>query len=100
MLVKIFIKRRFKKGKVKEISALLRDFRSGAMTQAGYISGETLVSYDDPQNVMVIGTWQDMESWLAWKNNQRRIDFETMLDMYQDGPTHYESYVLGIPPQP
>ena len=32
MLVKIFIKRRFKKGKVKEISALLRDFRSGAMT--------------------------------------------------------------------
>ena len=100
MLVKIFIKRRFKKGKVKEISALLRDFRSGAMTQAGYISGETLVSYDDPQNVMVIGTWQDMESWEAWRSNQRRIDFETMLEVYQEVPTQYEAYVLGIPPQP
>lgn len=100
MLVKIFIKRRFKKDKVKEINALLRDFRSGAMTQAGYISGETLVSNDDPQNVLVIGTWQDMESWLAWKANQRRIDFETMLAMYQEGTTQYEAYVLGIPPQP
>ena len=49
MLVKIFIKRRFKKGKVKEINALLRDFRSGAMTQSGYVSGETLVSCDDPR---------------------------------------------------
>lgn len=100
MLVKIFIKRRFKKGKVKEINALLRDFRSGAMAQPGYVSGETLVSYEDPQNVMVIGTWQNMESWLSWKNNQRRKDFETMLEVYQEGPTIYESYVLGIPPQP
>ena len=86
MLVKIFIKRRFKKGKVKEINALLRDFRSGAMTQSGYVSGETLVSYDDSQNVLVIGTWQNMESWLAWKGNQRRKDFETMLEVYQEGP--------------
>ena len=100
MLVKIFIKRRFKKGKVKEINALLRDFRSGAMTQSGYVSGETLVSCDDPQDVLVIGTWQNMESWLAWKDNQRRRDFEAMLEMYQEGPTQYESYVLGIPPQP
>ena len=100
MLVKIFIKRRFKKGKVKEINALLRDFRSGAMTQPGYVSGETLVAHDDPQNVLVIGTWQNMESWLAWKDNQRRKDFETMLEVYQEGPTVYESYVLGIPPQP
>jgi len=100
MLVKIFIKRRFKTGKVKEINALLRDFRSGAMTQAGYVSGETLVSQEDPQNVLVIGTWQNMESWLAWKGNPRRQEFETMLEMYQEGPTQYEAYVLGVPPQP
>ena len=100
MLVKIFIKRRFKKGKVKEINALLRDFRTGAMSRPGYVSGETLVSHDDPQDVLVIGTWQDMESWQAWKDNPRRKEFETMLAMYQEGPTVYESYVLGIPPQP
>lgn len=97
MLVKIFIKRRFKKGKVQEIRALLKEFRSGAMNQPGYISGETLVSYDDPQDVLVIGTWASMESWEAWKRNKIRIDFEKMLEMYQEGPTSYENYVLGAP---
>ena len=95
MLVKIFIKRRFKTGKVKEISALLRDFRSGAMTQAGYVSGETLVSYDDPQNMLVISTWQDMESWQAWKENPKRKEFEAMLELYQESPTSYEAFMLG-----
>jgi heme-degrading monooxygenase HmoA len=99
MLVKILIKRRFKKGKVKEISAILRDFRSGAMDRPGYVSGETLVSYEDPQNVLVIGTWQDMESWLAWKENPKRKEFESMLEIYQEGTTTYEAYMLGAPPQ-
>lgn len=99
MLVKILIKRRFKKGKVKEISAILRDFRSGAMDRPGYVSGETLVSYEDPQNVLVIGTWQDMESWLAWKENPKRKEFESMLEIYQEDTTTYEAYMLGAPPQ-
>lgn len=99
MLVKIFIKRHFKKGKVKEISTILRDFRAGAMDKPGYVSGETLVSYDDPQNVLVIGTWQDMESWLSWKENPKRKEFEAMLEIYQEGPTSYEAFMLGVPPQ-
>ncbi len=37
---------------------------------------------------------------VAWRGNQRRIDFETMLAMYQEDPTQYEAYVLGVPPQP
>jgi quinol monooxygenase YgiN len=97
MLVKIFIKRRFKKGYVNEIRALLRDFRSGAMNRPGYISGETLVSHDDPQNVLVIGTWQDMESWMAWKNKDARKKFESQLALFQEGATTYEAYVLGAP---
>ncbi len=99
MLVKILIKRRFQKGKVKEINAILRDFRAGAMDRPGYVSGETLVSFDDPQNVLVIGTWQDMESWLAWKEDPKRIAFESMLELYQEGPTQYEAFMLGVPPQ-
>ena len=43
MPAKILIKRQFKDGSIREVSALLNEFRSGAMNQPGYISGETLV---------------------------------------------------------
>jgi quinol monooxygenase YgiN len=95
MNAKILIKRRFKKGKQKEIIALLRELRSGALHQSGYISGETLTSSDDPQVLMVIGTWQDMESWNNWKRNNTRQTLEQMLEIYQEESTEYQEYTLG-----
>jgi len=95
VLVKIFIKRYFKEGKTKEINALLTKFRAGAMNRPGYVSGETLLDPEDPNKVLVIGTWQDMESWINWKESSARKKFEAMLEIYQHGPTEYEAYLLG-----
>ena len=95
MNAKILIKRKFKKGKQKEIIALLRELRSGALHQPGYISGETLTSNEDPQTMMVIGTWQNMESWNNWKRNSTRQTLEQMLETYQEASTEYEEYTLG-----
>ena len=95
MNAKILIKRRFKKGKQKEIVALLRELRSGALHQPGYISGETLTSSDDPHVLMVIGTWHDMESWYKWKQNSTRQTLEQMLEIYQEKSTEYQEYTLG-----
>jgi len=97
MSAKILIKRRFKEGSLKEVAALLNEFRSGAMGQAGYISGETLVKEGDPHSLLVIGTWQKMRNWKAWKENPRRKKFEKMMEIYQEGPTEYEEYHLGLP---
>lgn len=41
MLAKIIIKRRFRQGATDEILALLHDLRFAAMSQPGYVSGET-----------------------------------------------------------
>ncbi len=95
MNAKILIKRRFKKGKQKEIIALLRELRGGALHQSGYISGETLTSSEDPQVLMVIGTWQDMESWYNWKQNNTRQTLEKMMETYQEESTEYQEYTLG-----
>jgi len=95
MTAKILIKRRFKTGKQKEIIALLRELRSGALNQPGYISGQTLTSNEDPQTMMVIGTWQDMESWNNWKRNNTRQTLEQMLETYQEDSTEYQEYKLG-----
>jgi heme-degrading monooxygenase HmoA len=96
MVAKILIRRRFKMGKKKEIFALLKKFRTEALSQPGYISGETLLEHSDSQHMLVIGTWENMESWHSWKENSKRKEFEAMLEIYQEGPTEYEEYLLGV----
>ena len=44
---------------------------------------------------MVIGTWQNIENWHNWRENDIRKTLEKMLETYQDGPTEYEEYILG-----
>jgi heme-degrading monooxygenase HmoA len=95
MQAKILIKRKFNKGKKNEIIALLREIRAMAMQQPGYISGETLSSTDQPQTLMVIGSWQDLESWQNWQENNTRKTLEQMLSTYQEGETEYQEFVLG-----
>jgi heme-degrading monooxygenase HmoA len=65
------------------------------MDRPGYISGETLISHDDPQKMLVISTWQSIEAWNSWKNSDARKTSEAMLEMYQEGLTEFEVYTLG-----
>ena len=95
MQAKIIIKRTFVENKETEIIALLRELRSGALHQPGYVSGETLTSTSDPQTMVVISTWQDLESWHKWKENDTRKTLERMLETYQEGSTDYQECVLG-----
>lgn len=100
MIAKIIIKRRFKPGKTRQIIALLNELRSRAMTQPGYISGETLMKRGYPHNMIIIATWQSMEDWQNWKDNDDRKKYETMLEFYQERPTEYEEFLLGTPLSP
>jgi len=95
MQAKILIRRKFVKGKKREIIALLKELRSRALQQSGYISGETLSAVDQPQTLMVIGSWQDMETWHNWKENDTRKTLEQMLTTYQEGSTEYQEFTLG-----
>jgi heme-degrading monooxygenase HmoA len=98
MAAKVIIKRRFKEGKAKEVFALLKKFRSEAMDQEGYITGETLIGFDDPQKVLVISTWQSIDSWLKWSKDAERKANEAFLQQYLEEPTEHEAYVLGPHP--
>jgi heme-degrading monooxygenase HmoA len=95
MVAKIIIKRRFVKENTPQIISLLNKIRSIAMNQRGYISGETLMQSDYPENMAVICSWQRMADWHAWKNSEERKTYEAMLEIYQTRPTQYEEYLLG-----
>ena len=96
MAVKIFIKRVVKKGKTQEAVELLKDVRSQALKQPGYISGETLINHYDPCKITVVSTWQTIDDWIRWEESDERSAKENQLEGLQEGPTDFEIYDLGL----
>ncbi len=96
MAVKILIKRKVQAEKAREMIPLFRQMRSLAMDQPGYISGETLRSLDDPEQFIVISTWQSSEHWQAWLNSRQRQEIQAKIDQLLGGTTVYEAYHYGF----
>ena len=94
MAVRIFIKRNVKKGRTQEAVELLKDVRSQALKQPGYISGETLINHYDPCNITVVSTWQSIDDWIRWEESDERSSKEALLDALLEGPTDFEIYDL------
>lgn len=95
MIVKVMIKREVTQGKEKEFFSQLKTLRFHAMDQKGYISGETLIHTENTNRVMVIGTWETIEDWNAWKKNEKRIRLDAEINSLLDHPAVYESYVFS-----
>lgn len=95
MIVKVFIKRRIKEGKEKEVFSLLKKVRFNAMNHEGYISGETLIHTDDPREIMILSTWQDLANWSDWVNSEPRKHLDAQLEEIQTETTTYEPYVFS-----
>ena len=96
MAVKVFIKRYVKKGKTQEAVELLKDVRSQALKQPGYISGETLINHYDPCKITVVSTWQTIDDWIRWEESDERSVKEDQLEGLQEGPADFEIYDLGL----
>ena len=95
MAVKIIIKRKVSKGKEGQLLPLLLELRSKATTQPGYISGETLRNVNDPEDYVVISTWQSVESWKAWEASKGRGEIQNKIDSLLGAKTVYGVYYYG-----
>ncbi len=96
MAVNIFIRRTVPHDKAKEMIPLFRQMRASAATQPGYITGETLRSMDNPEEFMVISTWQSSEEWKSWLKSEERAKVQTQIDDLLGGETHYEIFHYGF----
>ena len=95
MLVKVIIRRYLKEGAEMEAFTLLKKLRFKAMNHDGYISGETLISTDDHQEIMVLSTWRSLEDWNSWKESKERKAIDAQLEKIQVEQTRYESFVFS-----
>jgi heme-degrading monooxygenase HmoA len=96
MAVKILIKRRLPVEKAQYIVSIFRQIRMLAIEQEGYISSETLRSIENPQEFLVISTWQSLEHWQRWFNSSQRKDLHSKVDPLLEGGTTYEVYEYGF----
>ena len=92
MTVKIFIKRKVQDTNVVELTLLLNKLRALALSQPGYLSGETYNRIDKKDECMVIGTWRSLEDWNRWVNNPQRIAVQAEIDKLLGEETEYAIY--------
>jgi heme-degrading monooxygenase HmoA len=95
MAVKIILKRKFAKDKEARLLPLLIQMRALAISQAGYISGETLRNTEEPEEILVISTWQSAESWKAWFRSSQRAEIQEKIDALLEAKTEYGIYYYG-----
>ena len=72
MALKVLMKRVPETGAWKELNETLRELRMLAMTQPGYISGETLLSATDQGTTMVISEWVSITHWKDYEDSPQR----------------------------
>ena len=79
-MIRIMVERHLKADKRDELLPLLRELRTAAIHQPGYVTGETLANVEYPSNVMVLSTWHSMEDWKAWEKSEQRIDLYARIE--------------------
>jgi len=96
MAIKILIKRSVPENKAKDLIPLVRQLRILATNQSGYISGETLKSFDVPDTFLVISTWQSSDDWEKWLLSKERQKIQGNIDSLLGGKTEYEMFHYGF----
>jgi len=91
-MLKAIIKRTVPVGKEKEMLGLITQMRTMAACQAGYISGETLRSTENPEQLMVISIWSSEDDWKAWLASDDRKEIQAKIDKISGAETVYETY--------
>ena len=91
-MVKIMIKRKAPQGKEAKLLSLITDLRYEASKQPGYISGETLLSGENPSEYLVISIWQAEKDWTRWVGSGERKELQGRIDELIGSPTEYQVY--------
>lgn len=92
MAVKILIERTIPQGRENDALTLVTQLRAAASREPGYISGETLRNYDNPEEYIVISEWQNVDDWKSWKATKERAEIQDKIDALLGKATSYKIY--------
>jgi heme-degrading monooxygenase HmoA len=92
MSIRVFLKRLVPEEREREAVTLITELRSMASKQPGYISGETMRNVAQPEEYLVISTWDSLEDWNTWLADPARSCLQSKLDAVLGTKTTYEIY--------
>jgi heme-degrading monooxygenase HmoA len=95
MAVKIIIRRKLSIENGPQLLPLLVELRTKATRQPGYISGETLRNLNDPEDCVVISTWETLENWNAWSASKERAGIDEKINGLLREKATYNIYYYG-----
>ena len=71
-------------GKIKE---LLRELRSHATRQPGFISGQTVIDAFNPTTFMTVSSWSSIAAWESWEKAPERAEITDRInELLQEQP--------------
>jgi heme-degrading monooxygenase HmoA len=86
--------------KQEEVFELLRQLRSRAVLQPGYLSGETLFSLNRSGTHLVISKWRSLKDWRAWEKSAERRQILSKIDALLKAPAVVGFYLDSPAPLP
>ena len=87
MQVTLMVERNVIPGEQESVKCLLRELRSNATRQPGFISGQSVIDAFSPTRVMTITTWTSMAAWEAWENSPERVSITSrIVGLLQEPP--------------
>ncbi len=92
MAIRVMLKRWVPAEKEKDLVTLITELRSMASKQPGYISGETMRHVSNPEEYLVISTWDSLEDWEKWVASPPRKALQDKIDALLGRKTTYDIY--------
>ena len=96
MAVKILIRRKVPENKKRQMIPLFREMRTLANEQPGYITGETMRNLENPDEFLVVSTWETSDDWNRWVQSKEREQIQSKIDDLLGGKTNYEIFHYGF----
>ncbi len=93
MAIRVLIERKIVPENELALNNLLMKLRGKAMLAKGYISGETLRSLEDPNDYLVISTWNTLDDWKSWEADNERQDIQKGIDSLLRAPAVQRIFV-------
>jgi heme-degrading monooxygenase HmoA len=95
-VVTVLITREFKKQHMPKAYEFIVKLRSLATLEPGYISGQTMVSVDNPNQITVMSTWEHAARWEDWEKSELRKDYTRKMEELSLGPERVDVLTVLI----